>query len=227
MWGMRRTAFSFAACLSALLCAVVLLIWAAFPDRHLAIQFQRPSGRWEVATDLGRLWLDNSPQVNREQRFQDRAGQVMESARNQVYRATDELAASRRAYESARRAGTDGAPQLDRVRTAAAALAQAQANEQKVHKAYRATYVRPVINHAVPLPVAATVAAVLPAIWIVRAFGRARRARRTWVHGLCPTCGYDVRASPDRCPECGTPRPVSGTDWAERVHTPPFERITD
>lgn len=104
---MRRTAFSFAACLSALLCAIMLLIWAAFPDRHLAIEFQRPSGRWEVATDLGRVWLDNSPQVNREQRFGDRAGQVMEAAHNQVFRATDELAASRQEYESARRVGRD------------------------------------------------------------------------------------------------------------------------
>ena len=41
--------------------------------------------------------------------------------------------------------------------------------------------------------------AVLPAIWLIR---RARQRSQSRA-GLCPQCGYDLRATPDRCPECG------------------------
>jgi hypothetical protein len=39
---------------------------------------------------------------------------------------------------------------------------------------------------------------------LVRLLSLSRRRRAACAAGLCPNCGYDLRASPDRCPECGT-----------------------
>jgi|SRR5690348_3768912 len=51
-----------------------------------------------------------------------------------------------------------------------------------------------------PHYLAAIFAAFLPITW---ALNRMRRRSRTRT-GACPTCGYDLRATPTRCPECGT-----------------------
>ena len=56
----------------------------------------------------------------------------------------------------------------------------------------------------VPCWLGAVAAGVMPALWLRQSWQR-RRQRFRERHGLCLTCGYDLRATPERCPECGTP----------------------
>jgi hypothetical protein len=48
----------------------------------------------------------------------------------------------------------------------------------------------------------AAVAGTLPLLRIRQIIQTNRRQRRT-KRGYCASCGYDLRATPDRCPECG------------------------
>jgi len=64
----------------------------------------------------------------------------------------------------------------------------------------------PYTDYVVPLYAVVLVSLILPGMAVRRVL-RERKRKRV---GLCPTCGYDLRASPQRCPECGAIASASG-----------------
>ena len=56
-----------------------------------------------------------------------------------------------------------------------------------------------------PLWLPALLALVVPTLWAIARDWRARRCHAPVRRGVCPGCGYDLRAGHDRCPECGRP----------------------
>jgi hypothetical protein len=55
-----------------------------------------------------------------------------------------------------------------------------------------------------------SVSAALPTLWLIR-WRRRQTARWKMERGLCVRCGYDLRASASRCPECGLPTSRRGS----------------
>jgi hypothetical protein len=67
--------------------------------------------------------------------------------------------------------------------------------------------------------------AVAPAITAARLIARVTRRRRRLTRGQCLDCGFDLRASTDRCPECGHPIPATTAAAGVKPTAPPAQRL--
>jgi hypothetical protein len=62
--------------------------------------------------------------------------------------------------------------------------------------------------YRIPLWAPTLAFALPPLLLTLIALGRRRRTARRRSKGLCPACGYDLRASTTHCPECGSATPA-------------------
>ena len=200
------------AVLSLALCVLTEAMWVRSYRVGDAFEFQRRDGRWPVASYRGGLRADNEPQRRLEQEPLRLARLRVEGLNRRFVEINDrlgELTGCRRGASPRPRAEVeaDGA-EVDRLLQEAEGLREAFWQARRcliaVMECNERSQTPPAeYSIAYPAPVAATAAPPLAwFMWV--ALARGRRMARLRKH-LCLACGYDLRATRGRCPECGTP----------------------
>jgi len=163
------------ALLSLAVCVGVLVMWAHSDRVRDARQMRWHGSAYALFSDRGRIGIDNTPTL-----------QAFETARRRQIESW--LAEERRLMSYLATRDEDGPRTMYTANhnfAARASLAPAP----------------PLVAHSIPYWSLIPALLICPALWALRYRRRLIRMSR----GLCPECAYDLRGSPDRCPECGTP----------------------
>jgi hypothetical protein len=192
---MTRRLLNLLTLLSALLCVAVVVLWMFSAPGDYVIELGFGPTRWRLTTEARGLTLDDRPRGLAEVKESGRLlSQWAESNRRLLEPLEAELEMARLLAMS------------DPWRSAAEFEQVARAAGLPPPPALKTP--RPLVQHTIRYGMLLSVAAALPAArlaWL--GLGRRQRlARRRRAAGLCPACGYDLRATRDRCPECGGTR---------------------
>jgi hypothetical protein len=174
---MRRRLFTVATALSAVVCVLCLAVWVAAHQTHAERNFVHRGRIWNVGARPGRVWVttaDGWPD-----------GRLRPGERV-VFRTRPSDSATLRFWGN-----------YNLIWGSSGDCASAPAGSGFSISSHRRSF-------GLMLWFPTALAALLPLTWAALRIPPTLRRRKAERFGLCPLCGYDLRASPGRCPECGT-----------------------
>jgi hypothetical protein len=193
-----RSVFSFAAAASLALCAVTVALWArSYGPNRGAAAYASGARRYEFAAADGRLTVTRIDGLRDPWDGVAGRGRFVQPARTRKWGVEvdrGEYVPNPRAFPAELLVGGTLPP---------GAPAQAE-SATPLGLLFVPTPTPVAVRASLPLRLPATAAALLSAAWVVTRVRRLWLARRRVSSGLCPSCGYDLRATAGRCPECGT-----------------------
>jgi hypothetical protein len=195
---MKRRLFAILSAVSLLLCVATCGLWAWSYRDPMGYEVDASFVGWKMRSSDGWLALTGPAQLRSQAERRQRAEADRRTA---IIRFAETNEPYRSALAAWREAGSpDDGPVYQELLRLHAIRSRARSATFLTINGVRPHFDHEPYSHA---KLAAATAA-LPAAWAsTLLFGRLRRGRNASPAGLCPACGYDLRATPGRCPECG------------------------